>query len=476
MAMNIEKTFRRTSDLFQRVRFELKLLPYYKDNPHLFSLWDEEFGRLRVWASNVGLYLYSYPSLLEARLRDSSHIQDQTLQVLENLHESILEAKEILDEVALYLDRNASDSTIRDERLSDLHDIHGSLAMLINCLFQMSVLIQSPAKHDFMTVKLSDEVLATKPYIQRFLQDRFPRIDGDLLSRLVSALLHRCQFLADLKRCTPEKLSLEGLEMIARPIPMFDRKTAKALSTQTFAGSSTDEIVSHVTGILIFYVENLENRANPPIGKYEAALFQCPYCHVTVPTDIPKDWFGHFVGDLTPYLCLERECQNPHKLYSSSCDWVDHLRRAHLESRKSSSIDESPKAPPEKLTTCSLCGELLDNETRISHAIFHFKEIAVCMLPRVTALLSIRDEGNRISGRNAKICLSHNYRDEARHLRSDKNLGIDPSNERETSDTAYKIDSPGKKLSYSLTKDQDTKSEKPIELWTTDDDELLNIT
>lgn len=52
----------------------------------------DEFGRFKIWASNIGAHR-SGRSSLDYRLRDASHIQKRVLELLEDLGQSLEEGK-----------------------------------------------------------------------------------------------------------------------------------------------------------------------------------------------------------------------------------------------------------------------------------------------------------------------------------------------------------------------------------------------
>lgn len=52
----------------------------------------DEFGRLKVWAGNIGAHQIGRVSL-DYRLRDASHIQRQVIQLLQDLQEALEDGK-----------------------------------------------------------------------------------------------------------------------------------------------------------------------------------------------------------------------------------------------------------------------------------------------------------------------------------------------------------------------------------------------
>ncbi|KAK5243109.1 hypothetical protein LTR40_012578, partial [Exophiala xenobiotica] len=75
------------------------------------SLWKDELGRLRIWASNIGAH-QSGQSSLDYRLKDASHITVQAVKLLQRLRRTLKDLEEVLTEVDS--DKDDGDS-LRDE-------------------------------------------------------------------------------------------------------------------------------------------------------------------------------------------------------------------------------------------------------------------------------------------------------------------------------------------------------------------------
>jgi hypothetical protein len=71
------------------------LLPRKQDVPR--ELWEDERGRLRVWASIIGAHQTGQFSL-DYRLRDASHIRDQTVRLLKSLQQTLGDLSEVFGE------------------------------------------------------------------------------------------------------------------------------------------------------------------------------------------------------------------------------------------------------------------------------------------------------------------------------------------------------------------------------------------
>ena len=59
--------------------------------------WNDEIGHLRMWTANIGAYQTGQSSL-DFRLRDSSHIRQQILKLLNELLERLRDIRNTIDE------------------------------------------------------------------------------------------------------------------------------------------------------------------------------------------------------------------------------------------------------------------------------------------------------------------------------------------------------------------------------------------
>lgn len=103
------------------------------------TLWQDELGRLRVWAANIGAHQVGQSSL-DHRLRDASHIKDQTLRVLRRLQRLIQDLQDALQMESVSED--FSDSEDEAGEKSEVQIIYQDLHDTISNLFQLSMIIR----------------------------------------------------------------------------------------------------------------------------------------------------------------------------------------------------------------------------------------------------------------------------------------------------------------------------------------------
>ncbi|KAJ5875112.1 uncharacterized protein N7473_012459 [Penicillium subrubescens] len=152
------------------------------------ALWQDELGRLRVWAANIGAHQTGQSSL-DHRLRDASHIKDQTLRVLRRLQRLIQDLYDALHSESVSED--LSDSDDEEGRKSEMQIIYQDLHDTISHLFQLSMIIRKPAQHDrFWGTKRSDAA-GFEPFDRQHVIDKYPHAETSVLERLGLAISQR---------------------------------------------------------------------------------------------------------------------------------------------------------------------------------------------------------------------------------------------------------------------------------------------
>jgi hypothetical protein len=117
------------------------------------ALWQDELGRLRVWAANIGAHQTGLSSL-DHRLRDASHIKDQTLRVLRRLQRLIQDLQDALRSESVSED--LSDSDDQGGEISEMQLIYQDLQDTIGDLFQLSMIIRKYALSASVRTRVRD--------------------------------------------------------------------------------------------------------------------------------------------------------------------------------------------------------------------------------------------------------------------------------------------------------------------------------
>ena len=318
-----------TLSSFEDVRSKLAAHPSFKRKPELLSPWDDELGRMRLWISNIGAHQRGQSSL-EFRLRDASHIQNQKVQLLEDICDALEESRDILDQLESSETSGNHEETSQDDIQAELQQLHENIVTFVRCLYQMSLLVRKPAKHDFMKSRLSEEVLAFRPFYEQHLRDKFPKAPTEIIERLTVGMMRRLEYLRYRERHRAKLgrgLSGEGAT-----------EQAEALSETVVSGPMPeDEIKSETDVSQTSYASTILPGASstmPPVPREadDKRPFECPYCYVLISIDGTRSWHKHILEDLQPYICVVPGCKTPSAIYSARHKWIRHLEEEHPHS------------------------------------------------------------------------------------------------------------------------------------------------
>ena len=260
--------------------------------------WEDERGRLRMWAANIGAH-QSGQSSLDFRLRDSSQIQQQIIRLLENLARYLEDARAVLTE-GEYSDMesiNGSESE-NEEPQSELQQLRSNVASLIKCLFEISVLIRKPARHD-VRIRSKDIDLAAYEWADlRHVRDKFPKADDEIVSRLGHAITYRRKYLKYRERHAA-KLR-QGIDLdVERDgrSEMLSETIATDVKPRGF-GDIIDDNASDSGFTQTSYASTLISGSRitiptPPEASRKGAPFECPYCYCIVTAPNSRSWSRH---------------------------------------------------------------------------------------------------------------------------------------------------------------------------------------
>ena len=351
------------------------------------SRWQDELGRLRLWAANIGAHQTGQSSL-EFRLKDSSHIKEQVAKLLVDLGQMLQEVGEVLNSLSNGQDSHKETDDASDDDYDtgeELNQLYSNIVTVINCLFQMSMLVRKPARHDFHTLPQSKEVLAFKPFDQAHVNEKYPEADERLLVRLGLAITLRRQYLRYRERHHAKlKKGLEiGTEGSVAPtvtlsdtvvtgvepwrIDSQDETTASEISQTSYAPSMV------AGGPLVIPA--------PPKESSGGAPFECPYCFVVISVDRTSAWHKHVFQDLQPYICTVADCSMPHTLFSTRHEWVQHMKESHP--REWTGDENGELNTSSFCAICPLCKITSNSENHfVRHLARHLQELALFVLPQ----------------------------------------------------------------------------------------------
>ena len=317
---------------------------YHDEIPE--NLWQEELGRFRVWAANIGAHQVGQSSL-DYRLRDASHIKDQISTLLLALQDTFQDLEEVLMESP-----NDHEQMSDSEETSEIQQIYNGLVETINYLFRMAMLLRKPAKHDRLLKFKKEDVVIYEQFDQQYVREKFPHADRTVSDRLGTSISMRR---ADLKyRERHHKKLGKGIDRFhddtSRGAPSTYMSDTVASDFKGESNIHFDEAGSNDGQSQTSYAPSLlEGRKAmtipPPPKDFAKRPFECPYCFVIITVQDKRSWTRHIFQDIMPYVCVYSECPTPKKLYDTRRAWCQHLADQHIPS--------DPKASH----ICSLCRE-----------------------------------------------------------------------------------------------------------------------
>ncbi|KAL8869007.1 MAG: hypothetical protein Q9174_004597 [Haloplaca sp. 1 TL-2023] len=356
----------------------------------LITPWQDELGRLRMWAANIGAHQINQWSL-DYRLRDSSHVHLQIINLLENLLKRLQEAGNAISEdedpESDEVESLGGSSSDDDNPRPNVYPLQKSVATIITCLFQMSMLVRKPAQHDLRVTSKGIDVAAFEPFDYNHVRDKYPKAEDFIVSRLGHGITQRRKYLKYRERHALKMK--QGIDEAAGNA-VNDNASGTVLS-DTIATDAQDRNVkfddrASQSGMSqTSYAPTLMSGGDitipaPPRDARECAPFECPYCYYVIYASNIQSWNRHVFEDLQPYMCLEKTCSTPQKLYTTKHEWMHHTTTAHPS--LSAGERECDEEERDDSGPCVLCGDF--QETRQlahRHVARHLQELALFVLP-----------------------------------------------------------------------------------------------
>ena len=348
-----------------------------------FKAWEDELGRLRMWAANIGAHQTGQSSL-DFRLRDASHVREQIIKLLQGLLRRLQDARDVLadDDEEPDDEETADDPLDEEDPKTEMQELQESLATNINCLFQMSMLVRKPVPHDLYIGSKRADVAAFEPFDYNHVREKYPKADEGLVKRLGSAITRRRKYLKYRERHATklrQGLTHEGGDV------SFGTKSILSDTVATDFRDQNIEFDDRASGFSqTSYAPTLLSTGDivvppPPRNFLEEAPFECPYCFYVVKVDGYRSWTKHVFHDLQPYICLDQTCATPDKLYTTRHEWLHHSNMIHPTAIADSGSPIGIQGP----ITCPLCkNENQSGKMYDDHVARHLQELALFVLPR----------------------------------------------------------------------------------------------
>lgn len=337
------------------------------------GMWIDELGRLRVWAANIGAHQTGQSSF-EFRLRDASHISQQIINLLSDLDPLLASVRaKLFGQGDHELEEGVDpDSEDEESRGSDIQQLYGEVVNIIDCLYQLSMLIRRPAQHDLLVGSSKSDMAEYEPFDREHARNKFPNADDAIVQRLGRAITQRRKHLKYRERHNA-KLG-KGIDEVQG----IERATTDSLVSETIATEFNTENIkfeetsSNSGASQTSYAPSLGAGGItliPPLPKELAAgkPSECPYCFFVIEIASTRSWIRHIFRDTRPYVCVFSECSTPDRLYDSRREWFFHeIRDHHAES-----------------DTCPLCKSPQASKKGFErHTARHLEELALFALPR----------------------------------------------------------------------------------------------
>ena len=343
--------------------------PNYSYEEEVSSVtWGDELGRLRIWAANIGAHQTGQSSL-DFRLRDASHISKQVTNLLRDLDQSL---NDIFEELSEAVKKDSEDDGTSaawsdDNPTTELQQLHAEVVNIIDCLYQLSMLIRKPAQHDLLVGSRIGDKAEFEFYDQEHVRNLHPKTEEQITQRLGRAITRRRQYFNYRER-HHRKLA-QGIQ----------RTTTGSVMSETIATDfkthniDLEETSSNSGMSQTSYAPSLIDGGRvtippPPKESMGGKPFECPYCFFLIDIKTTRSWNRHIFKDVKPYVCTFTDCSMPDRLYDSRREWhlhetTEHLRRGDL--------------------ACALCKDTLKSAKQYErHVARHLEELALFALPR----------------------------------------------------------------------------------------------
>ncbi|GAD97290.1 predicted protein [Paecilomyces variotii No. 5] len=349
--------------------------------------WEDELGRLRVWAANIEAH-QTGESSLDYRLRDASHLKNETITLLQRFHDTLND----LNDLDVGGGRVSTDDDNENETIAEFHqhlresddyntteaqDIYQNMVELVNHLYRISMAIRQPAQHDQLLAARSIDRTDFKHRAQLHVYDKYPRADTYLVDRIGTAMA--------MKKAILEYRERHGVKL-SQEVYGHNDSDSEALSSKLSGTVATEPVVNQDPPGILEHISNTSaSRTSsagapvetedplsvppPPESSNDRKPFQCPYCLVIITVEDLDDWARHVFNDLMPYVCIFPDCSSPSRLHESRNKWSDHLSWEH-------SLSSSSNAT----LTCPLCKCGIQQLRASDHVGHHLRDLALFVL------------------------------------------------------------------------------------------------
>ncbi|KAJ5912619.1 hypothetical protein N7504_001502 [Penicillium tannophilum] len=263
-----------------------------------FNQWKDEFGRFRVWISNIGAHK-TCQSSLEYRLRDASHIRSQVMRQLSRLYRLIVDLQDITTAGS---DTELSDSELDVDPMEEVQLIYTDMIHTITQLYEMSIIIRTPSSHDRLRQIQKSDYSYFEFNDRQHVYARYPHADNWILDRLGVAISKRRALLRYRERHR-QKLGygfdVEDNKTTAPSETVATEFQSPAPDSWGAQSESDQSLTSY--GNLTLDGDQENAHLSPPDDAITGQPFECELCYHIVQTSCRNSWMRHIFSDLMPY-------------------------------------------------------------------------------------------------------------------------------------------------------------------------------
>ena len=358
---------------FNKLQEQVERPDYSHEAEVARASWGDELGRLRVWAANIGAHQRGQSSL-DFRLRDASHISKQITDLFRDLGQSLHDIfTELSDDKIEASDHDEPDAFWPGrEPTTELQQLYEEVTNIIDCLYQLSMLIRNPAQHDlFIGSHLSDKA-EFDFYDKDHVRNLYPKSEEQTSQLLGRAITRRRKYLHYRERHHRKlEKGIEEVQGVQRARTWSTMSETIATDFQTpnidFEDTSSNSGLSETS-----YAPSLMDGGRitilpPPKESVGGKPFECPYCFFVIEIKSTRSWNRHIFKDIKPYVCTFPDCGMSDRLYDSRREWYFHEKTEHHRED----------------FTCPLCRDTLSSPKQYErHVARHLEELALFALPR----------------------------------------------------------------------------------------------
>lgn len=336
-------------------------------NAALMDSLEDEQGRFRVWASNIGaLHRENSPSSLDYRLRDASRLRASVMEALgrvqgtidrcesaislklsawrsaDLLGQSILDG-ELPNRTAQGLGKVATIDPETDlESTSELEQLLLNMHSSISHLFSLSTLIRRGRPKGRLPKPDSFVALESSPDIKH-VEDKFPKVTKTpwLAQRLGNAITQRREVIhyrqthrSRLAKVVPSEgdgADPAGRDQAPGTIATTFEDTEQSDVNQP---GNRNSIFTSATSFISAYghdmgrrIPDLSNMTLDGVQLHYREPIECPYCRTIQTLENKLEWRRHVFSDLQPYVCTFENCTA--ELFITRQQWFSHETDVH---------------------------------------------------------------------------------------------------------------------------------------------------